>query len=140
AHAVYLVTVPGCLPNALQAAEWSHIKDVFVFGEADGAQSFDLLLAEDGPWPDVAIDPREDVAFLPYSSGTTGLPKGVMLTHHNMVANCYQVQGFELLDGDDTLVAFLPFFHIYGLWGFLTLGLSQGVTLVTMPRFELEHY
>ena len=91
-------------------------------------------------WPDVDIDPASDIAYLPYSSGTTGLPKGVMLTHANLVANCHQVEGYDVLTEDDTMVAFLPFFHIYGLWIFLTYGLSQGVTLVTMPRFDLEQF
>ena len=78
---------------------------------------------------------------LPYSSGTTGLPKGVMLTHRNLVANILQVDSARhLIDGDDTLVCFLPFFHIYGLVVVMLLGLWSGATLVVMPRFELERY
>jgi acyl-CoA synthetase (AMP-forming)/AMP-acid ligase II len=106
AHAAYLITSPSLLPNAAQAAELARVPEVFVFSEADGAVPFDVLLAEDGPWPAVEIDSRNDVAMLPYSSGTTGLPKGVMLTHYNLVANCYQVEGFQLLDEDDTVVFF----------------------------------
>jgi acyl-CoA synthetase (AMP-forming)/AMP-acid ligase II len=139
-RAVYLVTTPALLPNALQAADWSHVRETFVFGEAETARPFDVLLADDGPWPAVAVEPRADVALLPYSSGTTGLPKGVMLTHYNLIANSYQVEGFDLLAEDDTVVAFLPFFHLYGLFGFLTYGLAAGATIVTMPRFDLEHY
>lgn len=139
-RALYLITTPDGLPNALEAAEAARVREVFVFGEADGVRSFDVLLADDGPWPQVAIAPREDVALLPYSSGTTGLPKGVMLTHHNLVANCHQVEGFDLLDDTDTIVAFLPFFHMYAVMVFLAYGLSQGATIVSMSRFDLERY
>ena len=85
-RAVYLVTAPALLPNALQAAEWSHVRETFVFGEAEGVRPFDVLLADDGSWPAFAVDPRADVAMPPYSSGPTGLPKGVMLTHYNLIA------------------------------------------------------
>jgi acyl-CoA synthetase (AMP-forming)/AMP-acid ligase II len=140
ARASYLVTHPALLPNALQAAEQSAVREVVVFGEAAGVRSFDVLLAEDGPWPVVEVNVHEDIVYLPYSSGTTGLPKGVMLTHHNLVANGHQVGGFDALTGDDTVVAFLPFFHSYGLFFFLTYGLAEGATIVTMPRFDLEHF
>lgn len=86
----------------------------------------------------VKIDPT-DVAVLPYSSGTTGLPKGVMLTHRNLVANLLQLDAQE----DSELHAFvgvLPFFHIYGMVVILNFGLMRGLTIVTMPRFELEPF
>lgn len=113
---------------------------VFSFGAMEGATPFDALLAEPGTPPPVAIAP-EDVVALPYSSGTTGLPKGVMLSHRNLVANILQTDGAgHLRDGDDTLVCFLPFFHIYGLVVTMLLGLRSGATLVVMPRFDLESY
>ena len=113
---------------------------VFSFGAMDGATPFDELLAQPGTPPPVSIDPHDLVA-LPYSSGTTGLPKGVMLSHRNLVANILQVDGVgHLRDGDDTLVCFLPFFHIYGLVVIMLLGLRSGATLVVMPRFDLESY
>lgn len=64
------------------------------------------------------INPSKDLAFLVYSSGTTGLPKGVMLCHTNIVANTTQITSGESahLDHRDSIVAFLPFFHIYGEW------------------------
>ena len=66
-------------------------QDLIVFGEADGFEPFQNLLDDDGKaFPDVDVDPVKDVFVLPYSSGTTGFPKGVMLSHHNCAANFYQ--------------------------------------------------
>lgn len=85
----------------------------------------------------VAIAPQDLVA-LPYSSGTTGVAKGVMLTHANLVANLAQINAVVPLGEGDVLMAVLPFFHIYGMEVILLSGLAHGATLVTMPRFDLE--
>jgi acyl-CoA synthetase (AMP-forming)/AMP-acid ligase II len=110
--------------------------------ESEGAKSiaFDQLLAQPALPSSITIDPA-DVVTLPYSSGTTGLPKGVMLTHRNLVANILQVDASShyLLDRDTT-IAFLPFFHIYGMVVIGLLGLWSGATLVVMPKFDLETY
>ena len=87
AGAKFLVTVPAFVEKAREAAQAANVKELFVFGEAEGATSFDVLLEGNGEPPQVTINPREDLVALPYSSGTTGLPKGVMLTHHNLVSN-----------------------------------------------------
>ena len=113
---------------------------VISFGPMEGATPFDELLAQPGTPPPVTIDPNDLIA-LPYSSGTTGLPKGVMLSHRNLVANILQVDSAgHLRDGDETLVSFLPFFHIYGLVVIMLLGLRSGASIVVMPRFDLETY
>ena len=83
------------------------------------------------------VDPARDLAVLPFSSGTTGLSKGVMLTHRNLVANMEQIRAIHRIGEDDVLVGLLPFFHIYGQTVVVNLGLSQGATIVTMPRFEM---
>ena len=116
------------------------IEHVFSFDALDGATAFEDLLAEPGTPPDVTIDPG-DIVALPYSSGTTGLPKGVMLSHGNLVANVLQLDSSGYLrDGEDTIVAFLPFFHIYGITAIMLIGLWSGATMVVMPRFEMEPY
>jgi long-chain acyl-CoA synthetase len=83
---------------------------------------------------------QETIAALPYSSGTTGLPKGVMLSHYNLVANIYQILGPNAtpLTPDDVMLCFLPLYHIYGLTVALTLSLTLGSTLVLMPRFDVQ--
>src|SRR5919199_397908 len=110
--------------------------DLLVLGDA----AFEELLAGEGsePLPDAA-DPGDLVA-LPYSSGTTGLPKGVMLSHRNVVANLCQIRAVQTLGEDDTVVGVLPFFHIYGMTVIMNQALRTGATVVTMPRFELDGF
>jgi acyl-CoA synthetase (AMP-forming)/AMP-acid ligase II len=109
-------------------------------GDAHSALAFSALLAAEGSPPNVAIEPHDLVA-LPYSSGTTGLPKGVMLTHRNLVANVLQTDASgHCRHGEDTTIVFLPLFHIYGLTAIALLGLWSGATMVLMPKFELEPY
>lgn len=140
ARARFLITVPGCAEKAVEAVTTGLIEELFVFGSAPGATSFDSLLVDNGRAEQVEIDPQEDLVALPYSSGTTGLPKGVMLTHHNLVANIKQMEGLSYFTETDTLICVLPMFHIYGLMVVLNMGLYSGATIVTMPRFDLEAF
>jgi acyl-CoA synthetase (AMP-forming)/AMP-acid ligase II len=135
-----LVTVPERLEAANVAAEQAGVEEIFVYGEADGATPFASLLQAGGEPPDVAIDPAQDVVALPYSSGTTGLPKGVMLTHRNLVANICQTMVHQRVGDGDRVIAVLPFFHIYGLVVLMNLPLRSGATVVTMPRFDLQAF
>jgi acyl-CoA synthetase (AMP-forming)/AMP-acid ligase II len=139
-----LVTVPPFLDKAREAAQKAGgVDDIYVFGAAEGARSFaDLLQSGDQP-PAVRINPREDLVVLPYSSGTTGLPKGVMLTHRNLVANLCQCEAMEKFEGfaeGDVIMAFLPYFHIYGMVVIMMFGLAGGATIVSMPRFDLLEF
>src|SRR5437763_10522062 len=140
AGARFLITVAPFLDRAAPAAAQVGIEHVFVVGEARGGIPFTVLLETDAPVPHADIDPARDVAVLPYSSGTTGFPKGVMLTHRNLVANLIQTAAAHRVSGADRIIAVLPFFHIYGMQVVMNLALWQGATLVTMPRFELEPF
>lgn len=138
-----LVTVPPFLDKAKEAADRSLVEEVLVLGAADGATPFEHLLTSASPASPAALDPRQDLVALPYSSGTTGLPKGVMLTHHNIVANLSQCTGAEKFDAfkeRDTIIAVLPFFHIYGMVVCMLLPLAEGATVVSMPRFDLQQF
>jgi acyl-CoA synthetase (AMP-forming)/AMP-acid ligase II len=136
-----LITSPALRDTALAVAAGSpNVEHVLSFGDMSGAQPFAALLDSHDAAPDAVVRPA-DLFALPYSSGTTGLPKGVMLSHRNVVANMLQLDASRhLRDGQDTLVCFLPFFHIYGLTVIMLLGLWAGATLVVMPRFDLEQY
>jgi len=113
---------------------------VFAFGEASGAVPFASLLDAPVPGPaDPAASP-DDLAYLPYSSGTTGLPKGVMLTHRSLVANLCQIRAVQQVRRADVFLAALPWWHIFGLQACLNLGLREGATIVTMPRFEPSEF
>ncbi|MGH2578451.1 MAG: AMP-binding protein, partial [Actinomycetota bacterium] len=98
----FMISVPPFLDRALPAAQKVGIEEVFVFGEADGTTPFAELLGTDAEAPEVPIDPAVDLAVLPFSSGTTGLPKGVMLTHRNLVANICQTGTLQRVREDET--------------------------------------
>jgi acyl-CoA synthetase (AMP-forming)/AMP-acid ligase II len=136
-----LITTPDLLTVAHEAVTGTDITDIFVMGGADGSSaSFSSLMLDTGPMPVIPIDPKVDLAVLPYSSGTTGLPKGVMLTHYNLVAHDCVIDGDEVIATDDVLIAVLPFFHIYGMSVLMNAALSRGATIVTMPRFDMETF
>ena len=139
AGASFLVTIPQFVDRAREAVAGTDVREVFVFGEAEGATPFAALPAA-GPPPDVTIDAREDIVALPYSSGTTGMPKGVMLTHYNLVANVVQTDAVERLTQRETMMGILPFYHIYGMVVLMSGALRVGATVVTMPRFDFEQF
>ncbi len=139
-NARYLLTVPQLMTTALAAIEETNVEEIFVFGEAEGATPFASLLESDGRLPAIEIAPREDLFALPYSSGTTGLPKCVMLTHYNLVANLCQMNTVSAMEEDDRVICVVPCAHLYGMHVVMNVALSKGATIVTLPRFELEQF
>jgi acyl-CoA synthetase (AMP-forming)/AMP-acid ligase II len=140
AGAKMLFTVSVLLPNAAPGAEKAGISDVVVLDQAEGYPSLSSLLANTDPVPVVTIDPAEDVAVLPYSSGTTGRAKGVMLTHRNLVANIMQCKPLLHVTAESKILAVLPFFHIYGMQVLMNCGLEAGAEVVTLPKFDLAEF
>ena len=139
--AKFLLTIPQLMPTAMEMAKATGIQKLFVIGEAEGAVSFESLLSNASPaQPLTPIPSMEEVAVLPYSSGTTGFPKGVMLTHRNLVAMLRQIEVGDSLTEDDTMVCVVPMSHLYGLHVVANQGLSQGATIVTLPRYELGQF
>ncbi|CAL9507494.1 4-coumarate--CoA ligase family protein [Streptomyces sp. enrichment culture] len=137
----WIVTVSPLLDSARGAAELAGgVEEIFVCDSAPGHRSLIDMLASTAPEPVVGIDPAEDVAALPYSSGTTGVPKGVMLTHRQIATNLAQLQPAITAGPGDRVLAVLPFFHIYGLTALMNAPLRHGATVVVLPRFDLEQF
>ncbi|MEU6775522.1 4-coumarate--CoA ligase family protein [Streptomyces sp. NPDC046759] len=137
----WIVTVSPLLETARRAAELvGGIREIFVCDSAPGHRSLTDMLATAAPEPRLAIDPAEDIAALPYSSGTTGIPKGVMLTHRQIATNLAQLEPAVPTGTDERILAVLPFFHIYGLTALMNAPLRKGATVVVLPRFDLETF
>ncbi|HWY19859.1 MAG TPA: AMP-binding protein [Candidatus Acidoferrum sp.] len=128
-------------PNicGINLAGLPNLRRVFCTRErGTGSEPFsDLLKPVSATVPHLQQPSEQTVAALPFSSGTTGLPKGVMLSHHNLIANVYQFLGPRAtpLSSNDNILCFLPLYHIYGLNVMLNPALILGATLVLMPRF-----
>src|SRR5262245_6405196 len=134
----FCLTTDALAERALEAARGTGVEQLFTAGAHPALEPFAALAAAR---PDPAlrpgVDPRADVAALPYSSGTTGTQKGVMLTHQNLVANVLQLDT-GLVRANECLVCVLPMFHIYGITAITSDGLHLGATIVVLPRYELE--
>lgn len=138
--AAFLVT-DGAVLGDINLTGIPKLRRVFTTRQiSSGTDAFsDLLRPTSTALPMPSQRSEDTLAALPYSSGTTGLPKGVMLTHHNLVANIYQLVGPNgtPLKPSDVMLCFLPLYHIYGLNVALNPMLALGATLVLMPRFNV---
>lgn len=107
---------------------------------ADKILSDDEVLSNDGTFTAADIDPAHDIAVLQYTGGTTGTPKGAMLTHANLTINVAQVASWapELGIGEERMMAVLPFFHVFAMTVVMNYGIERAAELVIMPRFVLD--
>uniref|UniRef100_A0A7S0ZXV9 4-coumarate--CoA ligase n=1 Tax=Noctiluca scintillans TaxID=2966 RepID=A0A7S0ZXV9_NOCSC len=144
-EAHYLVTLPSFVPKVAEAQQtYKGLREVFLLGD-EPVNGFRLLqsLEINAEPTKVPIVPSVDVCALPYSSGTTGLPKGVMLTHTNIIANISQCTsgGNHIgLRSSDALLAVLPFYHIYGMVVMMNNSIRVGAKCISMPSFDPEPY
>jgi len=154
----YIVTIGLFLQQTKQASanlETTKIKEIIVLGMEDtpeDCKSFmHLLMSDDGSLyrsGDDKFDPHSDIMAMPYSSGTTGPPKGVCLTHYNLVANACQscspyvtdLRPFAENGKQEITLAVLPFFHIYAMTTIMIMGLRIGMKIITLPKFDPEMY
>ncbi|WP_328768163.1 AMP-binding protein [Streptomyces sp. NBC_00286] len=144
AEARLMVSVSALIESARAAVELVRRQtgrdiEILVCDTADGHRSV-LGLLRDGDVPTFELDPAVDVAVLPYSSGTTGVPKGVMLTHRNLCTNLEQMNGLHRIDENDRVIAILPFFHIFGLTALVNNALHRGATVYVHSRFDLDAF
>lgn len=98
------------------------------------------VIGPDDTLTPVPIDPLEDVAVLQYTGGTTGTPKGAMLTHANIYVNVHQVAAWapDLKDGEERVLGVLPFFHVFALTVVMNFSIAKAAEIVIMPRFVLD--
>ena len=146
-HAKIIFTIKPLLETAMEAAHVTGIKDIILLG-TEGSKKHGVINLSDieqDSGKDFAnnshkLNMKDHCAFLPYSSGTTGVPKGVMLTHHNIVSNLVQFGKFFDIVKREVALGLLPFFHIYGLTTILLSGLEHMKTTVTLPKFEPQTF
>ena len=136
--ATILVTISMFLDVAREAAEGTSVTEIVSIDPVEGVPSLFDFLGSPPLTEQVAVDTANTPVVLPYSSGTTGKSKGVILSHDNLTANIEQCKHVLSYGADDVALAILPFFHIYGMQVLMNGLLANGCTIVTMPRFDLE--
>uniref|UniRef100_A0A7S1KM78 4-coumarate--CoA ligase n=1 Tax=Percolomonas cosmopolitus TaxID=63605 RepID=A0A7S1KM78_9EUKA len=154
-NAKIIITIPLFAENVLAGVKGTNVKTALFLRPkeqaaselpvSDDVETLDLLSTLLRPptnkdFEQVSFNPKEDIAVLPYSSGTTGISKGVMLTHHNCVANGLQIRDLESFTQDDVLFGLLPLFHIYGFLLLCIRSLMDGTTVYYVPRFDFVQF
>jgi acyl-CoA synthetase (AMP-forming)/AMP-acid ligase II len=138
--ATYLVVAEGLVERAEEAIENLSLRECFVIGQSSRHTTFDDLAGSTGCLPVTEIDPENDVVAIMCSSGTTGIPKGVMLTHKALVSMAVTTAASTGMTERDVIPAHLPFFHVFGVLSTLTTGFAMGFTNVILSRFDFEQY
>lgn len=141
------ITISDKLNIVVEAAQQSSIETIILLDQPTEKPSSDdnarvtVLCWKNclsQPVTQAQLDAKTSIAVLPYSSGTTGKPKGVMLSHFNLVSNIIQTNSAQAYKDDDVALAVLPFFHIYGMQVLMNCLLAEGVPIVTLRRFDME--
>ncbi len=129
-----LPMLKGVLFSIFKAEEISNLPD------DDRFVPFETLLDKDTPLVPPAIDPEHDIAVLQYTGGTTGVPKGAMLTHANLSANTEQVRRLykDAKEGGDRVLVVLPLFHAFAMTVAMNYAIATGSQMILLPRFEIE--
>lgn len=142
--ATTIIVMEMMYPRVKNIIEETSLERVVVFNfmapvqPAEGIYSYDELIKHDPVYPQVAINPVEDLAVLQYTGGTTGVSKGVMLTHHNLIANTLQVieWSINIEYGKERILTILPVFHVYGMTNCLNYAVAMAATQIILPRFD----
>lgn len=114
-------------------------KELADIPESRRIHRYEELIDNDGDYTPVDINPTEDIALFQYTGGTTGLPKGAMLTHANIVANAEQASGWlGCEENQERMLGVIPFFHVFAMTAVMNLGVRQAMEIVVLPRFELD--
>lgn len=146
-NAKYIITAKGAYNHVAEVAEEipGMKGKVYCFDDVPKCKPFQTLMADIEAEADVQfdeqIDPVNDVAILPYSSGTTGLPKGVMLTHHNLIANICQITSPNMWNftSENRYLGLLPMFHLFGSFVQLCT-IYSGASMYMLPQFQPESF
>jgi long-chain acyl-CoA synthetase len=103
-------------------------------------KQYSEIIANDGKITPYPVDPLKDIAVLQYTGGTTGIPKGAMLTHANLYANAFQMEEFamEMTPGKDKMLAVIPFFHVFAMTSAMNNPILSGIEIVALPRFDVK--
>jgi long-chain acyl-CoA synthetase len=137
---IVLCPMAGILPP-LKSALYRLVKrrDIARWPADDAHLSFERLIANDGDVAPAPVEPARDVAVLQYTGGTTGVPKGAMLTHQNLVANARQCLAWfpDVKPGEERVLAVLPFFHVFAMTVAMNWSIACGAEITLLPRFEI---
>jgi long-chain acyl-CoA synthetase len=161
---LFTVSAAALLPTALAVLDGSSLKRLVVGSVAGGLPAaksvlyrlfrrretaplpddprvirFSTLVDNDGRFDQATIDPEQDIALIQYTGGTTGTPKGAMLTHQNLTANARQVNSIDPdRDADDRILGVLPFFHVFANTAVLNRTVLNGGMIAMLPRFDAK--
>ncbi|MND31506.1 Long-chain-fatty-acid--CoA ligase [compost metagenome] len=136
--ATRVIVTPQVFERLRDTLSTLQLKEIFVLGESAGLTPFASLLVGKPLAEERCRDLQKDLLALMFSSGTSGFPKAVMLSNRNYVAATEQVTAAQVFRKSDTILAALPFFHIYGQTSFIGSALSQGARLIVLPALDLE--